>query len=150
MLGTSLNVLLLEYMQVRKFKGNVASIDQVWSIGIKTPIRNKERDGKILGMKVPSFQSLWIPLSSTWKKMLDWPLACCPKGTATWHVDRRCSSPRLRMEEPRSWPQFALDILGHWWKYQKWFFFKGLRFNVSLLRPQVFWVKILLWTASII
>jgi hypothetical protein len=54
------------------------------------------------------------------------------------------------MEEPRSWPQFALDILGHWWKYQKWFFFKGLRFNVSLLRPQVFWVKILLWTASII
>ena len=48
MLGTSVNV-LLEYMQIRKFKGNLASIDQVWSIGIQTPIRNKERDGKILG-----------------------------------------------------------------------------------------------------
>ena len=157
MLGTSFNVLLLEYMQICKFKGNLASIDQVWSIGIKTPIRNKERDGKILGMKVPSFQSLWIPLSSTWKKCWigHWPIVPKEQPPDTSIVVVR--------RQGCGWKNHAADLslLGTFWGTGKNirddFLLKGLGFNVSFgagtsqcCHPQVFWVNNLLWTASII
>ena len=110
MLGTSVNV-LLEYMQIqREFGQHRSSLVHRNSNSHKKQGERWENSGKIL---VPSFQSLWIPLSSTWKKC--------------WIGHRQGCG----------WKNHAADLslLGTFWGTGKNirddFLLKGLGFNVS-------------------